>query len=106
MNEMSPARDLHGSAEMFPKLDTNFTYFQTYVCLSLILGLHHRVFGFVGGLNMWTLLAAATVFMGGRTGRTQSEFQRRYSHLNPLLLHSRLVSTPGPHQNQPCQHRH
>ena len=55
---------------------------------------------------MWTLLAAATVFMGGRTGRTQSEFQRRYSHLNTLLLHSRLVSTPGPHQNQPCQHRH
>jgi len=31
---MSPARDLHGFAEMFPKLDTNFTYFQTYVCLS------------------------------------------------------------------------
>ncbi len=45
---------------------------------------------------MWTLLAAAAVFMGGRTGRTQSEFQRRYSHLNPLLLHSRLVSTPAP----------
>ncbi len=55
---------------------------------------------------MWTLLAAAAVFMGRRTGRTQSEFQRRYSHLNTLLLHSRLVSTPGPHLNQPCQHRH
>ena len=45
---------------------------------------------------MWTLLAAAAVFMGGRKGRTQSELQRRYSHLNPLLLHSRLVSTPAP----------
>ena len=51
---------------------------------------------------MWTLLAAAAVFMGRRTGRTQSEFQRRYSHLNTLLLHSRLVSTPAPTGTSPA----
>ena len=51
---------------------------------------------------MWTLLAAAAVFMGGRKGRTQSEFQRRYSHLNPPLLHSRLVLHRSPTGTSPA----